>query len=146
MFRHLVVTGRSRLALYLARIPAGLAIIVPLVAVGFTIVCAVCVFAAPTRLKFNGVTVPVNLSQAGLETLGGRPCGRGHLQLRLQDRAVLPDGSAIAAAVNTVPCGNGPGGAVSDQAGAGCTRAWRTEPTASLQGPDQASGHADRPD
>ena len=34
MFRHLVVTGRSRLALYLARIPAGLAIIVPLVAVG----------------------------------------------------------------------------------------------------------------
>ena len=48
MFRHLVVTGRSRLALYLARIPAGLAIVVPLVAVGFTIVCAVCVFAAPT--------------------------------------------------------------------------------------------------
>ena len=47
MFRHLVVTGRSRLALYLARIPAGLAIIVPLVAIGFTIVCAVCVFAAP---------------------------------------------------------------------------------------------------
>ena len=28
MFRHLVVTGRSRLALYLARIPAGLAIVV----------------------------------------------------------------------------------------------------------------------
>ncbi len=51
MFRHLVVTGRSRLALYLARIPAGLAIIVPLVAVGFTVVCAVCVFAAPTRLS-----------------------------------------------------------------------------------------------
>ena len=53
MFRHLVVTGRSRLALYLARIPAGLAIIVPLVAVGFTIVCAVCVFAAPTQLNFQ---------------------------------------------------------------------------------------------
>ena len=41
MFRHLVVTGRSRLALYLARIPAGLAIVVPLVAIGYTIVCAV---------------------------------------------------------------------------------------------------------
>ncbi len=53
MFRHLVVTGRSRLALYLARIPAGLAIIVPLVAVGFTIVCAVCVFAAPTATFFQ---------------------------------------------------------------------------------------------
>ena len=47
IFRHLVVTGRSRLALYLARIPAGLAIVVPLVAIGYTIVCAVCVFAAP---------------------------------------------------------------------------------------------------
>jgi len=48
MFRHLVITGRSRLALYLARIPAGLAIVIPIVAVGFTIVCAVCSFAAPT--------------------------------------------------------------------------------------------------
>ena len=53
MFRHLVVTGRSRLALYLARIPAGLAIIVPLVAIGFSIVCAVCVFAAPTKLNLQ---------------------------------------------------------------------------------------------
>ena len=67
MFRHLVITGRSRLALYLARIPAGLAIIVSLVAIGFTIVCAVCVFAAPTKLNYNGVTVPAGLSQSGLE-------------------------------------------------------------------------------
>jgi hypothetical protein len=68
MFRHLVITGRSRLALYLARIPAGLAIIVSLVAVGFTIVCAVCVFAAPAKLSYDGVTVPAGLSQSGLET------------------------------------------------------------------------------
>jgi hypothetical protein len=68
MFRHLVTTGRSRLSLYLARIPAGLAIVVPLVAVGFTIVCAVCVFAAPTRLNYNGVNVPVGLSRAGFES------------------------------------------------------------------------------
>jgi hypothetical protein len=68
MFRHLVITGRSRLALYLARIPAGLAIIVSLVAIGFTIVCAVCVFAAPTKLSYNGVTVPAGLSQSGLES------------------------------------------------------------------------------
>ena len=68
MFRHLVVTGRSRLALYLARIPAGLAIIVPLVAIGFTIVCGVCVFAAPTTLNYQGVNVPAGLSRAGLET------------------------------------------------------------------------------
>jgi ABC-type transport system involved in multi-copper enzyme maturation permease subunit len=44
MFRHLVTTGRSRLALYLARIPAGLAILGTLVAAGFTITCLVTAF------------------------------------------------------------------------------------------------------
>src|SRR3954453_18671510 len=68
MFRHLVVTGRSRLALYLARIPAGLAILVPLVAIGFTVVCAVCVFAAPTTLSLNGISVPAGMSQTQLDT------------------------------------------------------------------------------
>ena len=67
MFRHLVITGRSRLALYLARIPAGLAIITSLIAVGFTIVCAVCVFAAPAKLSYDGVTVPTGLSESRLE-------------------------------------------------------------------------------
>ena len=64
VFRHLVVTGRSRVALYLARIPAGLAIIVPLVAVGFTIVCSVCVFAAPAKLNYDGVSMPAGLSRS----------------------------------------------------------------------------------
>jgi ABC-type transport system involved in multi-copper enzyme maturation permease subunit len=67
MFRHLVVTGRSRLALYLARIPAGLAIIVPLVAIGYMIVCAVCVFAAPAFIDDNNVNIPPGLSRAGFE-------------------------------------------------------------------------------
>jgi hypothetical protein len=67
MFTQLVVTGRSRLALYLARIPAGLAIIVPMVAVGFSIICVVCVFSAPTKYDFQGVNVPLGLSQAGYE-------------------------------------------------------------------------------
>lgn len=67
MFRHEVVTGRSRLAIYLARIPAGLAIVVPMVAAGFVIVCAVCAFAAPTQLNYDGVIVPSGLSRAGLE-------------------------------------------------------------------------------
>ncbi len=66
VFRHSVVTGRSRIALYLARIPAGLAIVVPIVAAGFVIVCAVCVFAAPTRLNFQGVSVPAGLDRAQL--------------------------------------------------------------------------------
>ncbi len=66
MFRQLVITGRSRLALYFARIPAGLMIIVPVVAVGIIVVCSVCVAAAPTKLSFEGVNnMPVNLSRHG---------------------------------------------------------------------------------
>jgi hypothetical protein len=67
MFRHLVVTGRSRLALYLARIPAGLAIVVPLVAIGYTMLCAVCVFAAPAFIDDSNVNIPPGLSRAGFE-------------------------------------------------------------------------------
>jgi hypothetical protein len=67
MFRHLVITGRSRLALYFARIPAGLAIVISVVAVGYLIVCAVCVFAAPTQFSYDGVNVPVGLSKPALE-------------------------------------------------------------------------------
>jgi hypothetical protein len=67
MFRHLVVTGRSRLALYLARIPAGLAIVVPLVAIGYTIVCAVSVFAAPAFIDDSNLNIPRGLSLAGFE-------------------------------------------------------------------------------
>ena len=44
MFRHLVITGRSRLALYLARIPAGLSILLSLAAAGFTVACLVTAF------------------------------------------------------------------------------------------------------
>ncbi len=71
MFRHLVVTGRSRLALYLARIPAGLAIVVPLVAIGFTIVCTVCVAAAPTKLYYEGAAVPAGLSRTAFLAWAG---------------------------------------------------------------------------
>ena len=71
MFRHLVVTGRSRLALYLARIPAGLAIIVSMMAIGFTIVCVVCCFAAPTAVSYNGTNVPPGLSLSGFEAWAG---------------------------------------------------------------------------
>ncbi len=68
MFRHLVVTGRSRFALYFARIPAGFAIIGPLVAIGFAIVCIVCTFAAPTAIDYQGVSVPAGLSRPALES------------------------------------------------------------------------------
>ncbi len=68
MFRHLVVTGRSRVALYFARIPAGLAIITSIVAVGFTIVCVVCCVAAPRTLNYDGVNMPAGLSSAAFNT------------------------------------------------------------------------------
>jgi hypothetical protein len=106
MFRHLVVTGRSRLALYLARIPAGLAIIVPLVAAGFAIVCAVCVFAAPTQLTVNGVHVPANLSQAGLRSWAADHADEVICNF---DFRVGPSGP-IADVLSSVPCGSGPSG------------------------------------
>jgi hypothetical protein len=67
MFRHLVVTGRSRLALYLARIPAGLAVVLPIVAAGFAMVCVVCVLAAPTVDSYQGVSMPAGLTLNGFE-------------------------------------------------------------------------------
>ena len=68
MFTQQVLTGRSRVALYLARIPAALAIITPMVAVAFSIICVVCVFSAPSRFDFQGTTVPLGLSLHGYET------------------------------------------------------------------------------
>ena len=100
MFRHLVVTGRSRLALYLARIPAGLAIVVPLVAVGFTIVCVVCVFAAPTQHQLRRRERARRSVAHRVRELGRRPSDDGHLRSSLQ-RTVTAN----------VPCGpNGPSG------------------------------------
>jgi hypothetical protein len=70
MFRHLVITGRSRVALYLARIPAGLAVIVPLVALAFTMNCLVTSFEGspnPASVALYGVNAPEHLDQAGLQ-------------------------------------------------------------------------------
>jgi hypothetical protein len=67
MFRHLVITGRSRLALYLARIPAGLAIIVPLVALAFSAACLVTSYEGepnPPSVSMAGLTVALHLDQA----------------------------------------------------------------------------------
>ncbi len=63
VFRNLVITGRSRLALYLARIPAGLAILLPLVAVAFTVLCLVTSLAGtpqPTPVSVGGANPAVN--------------------------------------------------------------------------------------
>jgi hypothetical protein len=84
-------------ALYLARIPAGLAILVPLVAVGFAALCLVTAFEGtpqPTSVNEFGGNIPLNLSQPQLESYllahpglvqqgfgpGPGPGGKGALQ------------------------------------------------------------------
>jgi hypothetical protein len=70
VFRGLVITGRSRLALYLARIPAGLAVILPVIAVAFTVLCLVTSFAGipqPTSVSVNGTSIPASFDQAELQ-------------------------------------------------------------------------------
>jgi hypothetical protein len=72
VFRYLVITGRSRLALYLARIPAGLAILVSALAVAFTMLCLVTAYEGvpqPTTVSMNdNISVPAHLDQAQLQT------------------------------------------------------------------------------
>jgi len=114
MFRHHVITGRSRIALYLARIPSGLAIILPMVAVGFAIVCAVCVFAAPTSLEYNGVHVPIGLSEPAFEQWAA-----GHAEQVVNNFSydIGPNDS-----VANSPCLPGPG-ALTGPGSAACTPA-----------------------
>ncbi len=112
MFRHLVVTGRSRLALYLARIPAGLAIIVPMVAAGFTIVCLVCVFAAPTHLEYDGMTVPPGLSHAAFDSWASDNAEAVVCNFNINFGPNDPNATAIMNVLNNTPCANHPGGPV----------------------------------
>ena len=97
MFRHLVITGRSRLALYLARIPAGLAIVIAMVAIGYTIVCAVCAFAAPTQFSYDGINVPQGLSRPALDTWSAEHADEVICNFNYNGPNVPP----------SVPCGNG---------------------------------------
>ena len=83
MFRHLVVTGRSRLALYLARIPAGLAIVVAAGGGRASPSSARCASSrAPTKLNYQGVNGPRRgCLAAGFETWADEPSDSGHLRL-----------------------------------------------------------------
>ena len=101
MFRHLVITGRSRLALYFARIPAGLAIVIAMVAVGYTIVCAVCVFAAPTQLSYDGVNVPAGLSRPALDSWAAAHADQVICNFNFHG------GEGLNGPPPNVPCGNG---------------------------------------
>jgi hypothetical protein len=121
MFRHLVVTGRSRLALYLARIPAGLAIIVPMVAAGFAIVCVVCVLAAPTQFSYDGVSVSPGLSHAAFETWAGDHADEVICGFNLDIGPKTLNGQELGNVLNSVcgPGGPGPGGQIGINQGPG---------------------------
>lgn len=70
VFRQLVITGRSRIALYLSRIPAGLSILLPLVALGFTMNCLVVSFAGsaqPKAVNVAGASIPLGLNERQLD-------------------------------------------------------------------------------
>jgi hypothetical protein len=66
MFRHLVITGRSRLALYLARIPAGLSILLSLAAVGFTVAALATAFRSGPVPASVVAALPGDLARSGL--------------------------------------------------------------------------------
>ena len=106
MFRHLVITGRSRLALYLARIPAGLAVTVPIVGVAFAMNCLVTSYESPpppTSVSMNGLTLPEHLNQAGLQAwLLARPqqAATSGLPLRLGPAAVTATPAQIRSAID----------------------------------------------
>jgi hypothetical protein len=97
VFRHLVITGRSRLALYLARIPAGLAIVITMVAIGYAIVCGVCVLAAPTHLNYDGANVPHGLSRPALDSWASAHADEVICNFNYNGPTPPPN----------VPCGNG---------------------------------------
>ena len=70
-FRLLVATGRSRISMYFSRMAAGSAIILPLVGLGFTILCLVTCFAGKPQSQYvnvSGIEVPINLSETQLQT------------------------------------------------------------------------------
>jgi hypothetical protein len=66
MFRHLVITGRSRLALYLARIPAGLSILLSLAAAGFTVAALATAFLGGPEPASAVAALPGDLTRSGL--------------------------------------------------------------------------------
>ena len=66
VFRHLVVTGRSRLALFIAKVPAGLMLIIPVTAFAYTLEAVVAsVFAPSGNIQtLSGISAAVPTTEA----------------------------------------------------------------------------------
>ena len=127
MFRHLVVTGRSRLALYLARIPAGLAIVVPLVAVGFTIVCAVCCLRGSDDAQLRRCERACRAFPPGLENWAADHPDEVICNFGIALSPSTPNASEIASVLNSATCNNGPGSSGPVVSGPGSTGAKPTQ-------------------
>ena len=70
VFRELVVTGRSRLALFAARIPGGLAFLLPPVAVGFAVAATSAVLlTGEGQAPVAGITIVESAGWVGLVVL-----------------------------------------------------------------------------
>ena len=81
MFRNLVITGRSRLALYLARVPAGLAILLSLAAFGFTVACLATAFLSSPHAA-GALTLPASATSRRRAVARALPGHRIHRRPR----------------------------------------------------------------
>jgi hypothetical protein len=68
VFRELVMTGRSRLALFAARVPAGLAFVLPIVGVGFAVTATASVVFADSLVAPNASLLLESAAWLGLVT------------------------------------------------------------------------------
>ena len=68
-----------------------------MVAIGYTIVCAVCVFAAPTQLNYDGINVPQGLSRPALDNWAAAHADEVICNFNYNGPNVPP----------SIPCGNG---------------------------------------
>jgi ABC-type transport system involved in multi-copper enzyme maturation permease subunit len=77
VFRTLVVTGRSRLRLFAARIPGGLALILPFVAVGVTIAAVASLALAGSAPQPDGGFIAGTAAWIALQVAGAFAIGLG---------------------------------------------------------------------
>ena len=65
VFRHLVATGRSRLALFVAKVPAGLMLIIPITAIAYAIEAIVAAYFAPSGTVQTITGIPAAIHHGG---------------------------------------------------------------------------------
>ena len=59
VFRHMVATGRSRLAIFIAKVPAGLLVIIPVTALAYALEAIVATYFAPSGSVQTGIPAAI---------------------------------------------------------------------------------------